>query len=173
MLKYFIMKLIDDEVFMPIRPVYSAKNYNPEDLPRPDGLRNPQLSDLPKTVGPSTTNPKVSTVFAQFLGIKAEGDELMKKIKKVESTLLSSDEEYKKSVGELADAFIDGLKGQPVSDLEPFEVYATKVRQDFYLKSNDFKERFINGYEVLKEQSTKDESAKMDQKNPPPGSITI
>lgn len=158
---------------MPIRPVHHVKYHSPEERPGPDGLRDPQLTDLPRTGGTPISNHKVSTLFAQFLGIKAEGEELMKKIKKVESKLMSSDEEYKKCVGELADAFIAELKEEHVSDLEPFEVYATKVRQDFYLKSKDFKERFVNGYEVLKDQSIKDEWAKTDQENPPPGAITL
>lgn len=160
---------------MPIGPINRARHFSMGEGPRSDGLRNPDVNDLPRVGGRpiSSVDSKIMTIYAQFLGIKSGGDEIMKKVKKVESALLASDQEYKKCVGELADAFLVDLKGDHSSDLEPFEVYAEKVRQDFYLKSKDFKERFINGFEVLQDQSIKDDWAKMDQKDPPPGAITL
>lgn len=93
------------------------------------------------------------------------------KVKKVETALFASEEEFEKAVGELADAFIADLKEKKTNDLEPFEAYATRVRQDLFLKCKDFRKRFLSGYEALQGPIQKDVWAKKEEDKLPPGTI--
>ncbi len=60
------------------------------------------------------------------------------------------------AVKELADVIEDSLKEDYHSDLEPFEVYAQKVRANIYKTMEEFQARFVNGYEILLKEIEKE-----------------
>lgn len=83
------------------------------------------------------------------------------------------DVEHAKALEELADAVVEDLKGGYQSDFEPFEAYAERVRADIHTSMGDFHKRFLQGYQVLLEELTKQYSSKDEEEKPPPGAMII
>jgi hypothetical protein len=136
--------------------------------PESPNLRDPSLEDLPRLIGHEVPH---TTFFIRTVLSKEIGENMKNKVKKVEATLFSSDEEFKKVVGELADAFIADLQEKNLSDLEPYEAYVTRVKRDLLDKCGNFRERFFRGYDALQGPLKKDEWAKKDEDKLPPGTI--
>lgn len=84
---------------------------------------------------------------------------------------------FEKTVNELADAVVEGLKDQHYSDLEPFDLYAQRVRSKIHDNAVTFRKRFARGYHILLEELAKMPPAKPQVKQdhnpdkPPPGAI--
>lgn len=76
---------------------------------------------------------------------------MKKKKPKVELALLPSPE-LERSIENLADVVIESLKSDAVSEFEPFEAYAQKIRLHIYDNIHEFQHRFVHGYEVLLEE---------------------
>lgn len=79
----------------------------------------------------------------------------MKKKTKVQLAL-SPNSELEQSIENLADAVVENLKGEHLSEYEPFEAYANKVRMHIYDNIHEFRHRFVRGYEVLLEEVGKE-----------------
>lgn len=56
---------------------------------------------------------------------------------------------FEHAIDELAQIFIDDAEQHYRSQLEPFDVYAQKVRNEFHHTLSDFRKRFAHGYKVL------------------------
>ena len=82
-----------------------------------------------------------------------------------------ADDLFDKSVDELADAVVDDHKGHHKSDVEPFEVYAQKVRSKIHLNAAIFRKRFSKGYHVLLEELSKQQPKASRKKDLPPDAI--
>ncbi len=63
--------------------------------------------------------------------------------------MVEEDPEFEDAVDAMAQLFIDGAEAQHRSQLEPFDVYSQKVRNEFHKTLSDFRNRFAHGYEVL------------------------
>lgn len=94
--------------------------------------------------------------------------------KKIPVSIAEADVEFKQSVDALTEVLIEELKGDYRTDLEPFDAYAQRVRAQVHANMQDFRDRFLEGYEVLLQelvsQQTKAESI---QDKPPPGTIIL
>jgi len=65
------------------------------------------------------------------------------------SPTLSRDEKLDDSIKEFADLVVESLKEGYRNDLEPFEVYAQKIRSHIHANAEEFRTRFSRGYHVL------------------------
>lgn len=65
-------------------------------------------------------------------------------------------EDYEKCIQELAEIVSEGLKDQHTTSLEPFDIYADRVRSKIHANMDTFKSRFVKGYEVLLEELNKE-----------------
>lgn len=84
------------------------------------------------------------------------------------------DVEFKEAIEELADAVVEELKEGYRSDLEPFEAYAQRMRQELHTNMEDFHDRFLKGYEVLiHELLERQEKSHEDEGEVPPGAIKL
>jgi len=66
---------------------------------------------------------------------------------------------FKKAVAELTEAIVEDLRDGYKSELDPFEIYEKRVRQQVFSNLHTFRERFMKGYRVMlneleKEQAT-------------------
>lgn len=59
------------------------------------------------------------------------------------------DEEIKKAIDQFADAYIDKMKENYHNPYEPFNVYAERLRAQIYHNADRFKQRLINGLQIL------------------------
>lgn len=78
---------------------------------------------------------------------------MKKKIKM--ATEEKSDSTFEKSVAEFAGAVVDSLEKGYKSDLEPFELYAQKVRARLQEDVKEFRQRFAKGYHALLDEISK------------------
>ena len=94
--------------------------------------------------------------------------------KKIPTSVAEADVEFKKSVDALTEVIIEDLKEEYHNDLEPFDAYAQRVRAQVHANMEDFRDRFLEGYEVLLQelvsQQVKSEPV---QDKPPPGTIIL
>lgn len=65
------------------------------------------------------------------------------------------DEEYHQATEELINVIIESLRDDYRSDVEPFEVYANKVRFSLIRNIKDFSNRFRRGHNLLLEELKK------------------
>lgn len=86
------------------------------------------------------------------------GDGTMKSSQKKDATV-ESEEDVEPAVKEFAETLIESLKENYDSKLEPFEVYAAKVRGHIYGNAKSFKKRFAKGYQIL--------LSELEKKSPP------
>lgn len=63
--------------------------------------------------------------------------------------------DYDKCIEELAQALAEGMRVQRTTSLEPFEVYAERVKAKILGDMNKFRTRFTKGYQVLLEELAK------------------
>lgn len=86
-----------------------------------------------------------------------------------------ADVDFEKSVDKLVEAIAEDVKEGYQSDLEPFEGYVQKVRAEVHSNMEEFRNRFLHGYEVLlKEISSQSaQESESNEKKPPPGSIKL
>lgn len=71
------------------------------------------------------------------------------------ANIAEADVKLRKSVDELTEAIVEDLRDRYNSDLEPFEVYANRVRQQVCENLQDFRDRFLQGYSVLLDELEK------------------
>jgi hypothetical protein len=76
--------------------------------------------------------------------------------------IAEADVKLRKSVDELTEAIVEDLRDRYHSDLEPFEIYANRVRQQVCDNLQDFRDRFLQGYSVLLDELEKEST---DQEN--------
>ena len=75
--------------------------------------------------------------------------------KKTKIKLEEADSDYDAAINELANIVVDNIHEEYRNDLEPFEVYAQKVRSQLHANIGEFRSRFVNGYRVLIEELRK------------------
>lgn len=83
-----------------------------------------------------------------------------KKTEKKSIKVAMEDIEFKKSVDDLANAITDDLEKSYQSDLEPLEAYVNKVRSQLHEDMDTFRNRFLNGYQILLEELEKEKKDK-------------
>lgn len=85
--------------------------------------------------------------------------------------IAQTDVDFEKSVDQLTDAILEDLKASYKSDLEPFEAYAARVRAQIHENMDDFRDRFLQGYEILIQEISKqyERSTPKDMQAPPDG----
>ena len=99
-------------------------------------------------------------------------EESMKDPKQKGKTLVADDAVHDdKAIEELADVVIESLREQYRSDLEPFELYAQKVRFKIHININEFRTGFFKGYHVLLEELHKEHVKSKAQREEPHGRI--
>lgn len=77
--------------------------------------------------------------------------------KETKTALLAKAEaELERSMEDLLDVIVDDLKEHYKSDLEPFDLYAQKVRSHLYSSIEEYHKRFVKGYSALLEQIKKE-----------------
>jgi len=64
------------------------------------------------------------------------------------------EEDLNGSVDEYVDAIMEGMEEGYQSDLEPFEAHVQRIRQEFHDNIGEFRDTFLEGYEVLMEELT-------------------
>ncbi|MBS4168881.1 hypothetical protein [Parachlamydia sp. AcF125] len=62
---------------------------------------------------------------------------------------------YEETLEEVADAVVDSLKEGYRNDLEPFELYAERIKSKIYSTMGNFRERLAKGYQVLLDEVKK------------------
>ncbi|CCB86963.1 MULTISPECIES: hypothetical protein [Parachlamydia] len=62
---------------------------------------------------------------------------------------------YEKTVEEVANAVADSMKDDYQNDLEPFELYAERIKAKIHSEMDDFRERLAKGYQVLLDEVKK------------------
>ncbi len=77
----------------------------------------------------------------------------------------AEDPQFDEAVDALAQIFIDDAEQQYRSQLEPFDLYAQKVRGQFHDTLSDFRKRFAHGYQVLIKQ-IRDQHQRQELKKP-------
>lgn len=60
-----------------------------------------------------------------------------------------SEEELCREIEELADIIIEGVREQRTESLEPFDVYAERIKGKLYVDADSARSNFIKGYQVL------------------------
>lgn len=78
------------------------------------------------------------------------------------------DDHFEKCIEEFAEVIVEDSKEQYRSDLEPFELYAARVKSKVHANMEEFRSRFAKGYHILLDELQK-ESKK--EEPPKPGSI--
>lgn len=61
-------------------------------------------------------------------------------------------EDYSKYIEELSQLIAEGMREQRTESLEPFEVYAERIKSKLYADPDQFRKRFIKGYQILLEE---------------------
>ncbi len=61
----------------------------------------------------------------------------------------SLDPDAEKELKDFADLLIDSMKQEYKNELEPFEVYAQKLRSQIHANVNEFQARIAHGYDIL------------------------
>lgn len=85
-----------------------------------------------------------------------------------------ADVEFKQSVDGLTDVILEDLKQDYHNDLEPFDAYAQRIRAQVHENMEDFRNRFLEGYEVLLQEIMSHQSKKdVTEEKPPPGTIIL
>ena len=82
-----------------------------------------------------------------------------------------ADKEFAKAIDGLTEAMVNDLEKDYHSELEPFEAYATRIRVQIHSNLEEFRDRFLKGYEVLLNELSHSykEDNKSDEKQPPSG----
>lgn len=81
---------------------------------------------------------------------------------------------FKKSIDELTEVIVENLREGYQSDLEPFEMYAHRIRRQVYENLEEFCDRFLQGYGVLLEELVNDYQEAEDRMGrPPPGVMKL
>lgn len=78
--------------------------------------------------------------------------------KKTKNLVENEDEVFERSIDELAEAIAEESRESYTNKLEPFEVYAERVRMKIHENFNQFRKRFSRGYRLLLEEIKKDHS---------------
>ena len=73
-------------------------------------------------------------------------------------TTAEADVEFQKSVKDLTEAIVEDLEAGYQSELEPFEAYANRIRHQVHENLEQFRDRFLQGYDVLIEEIRKQDS---------------
>lgn len=68
---------------------------------------------------------------------------------KQQSKVLTIDSAFEEALEKYIDLVIERKKGEYASPLEPFDVYAQKVRRELSDHFHNFREQFMSGYHVL------------------------
>lgn len=84
-----------------------------------------------------------------------------------------ADVEFKQSVDQLTNAIVEDLQENYHNDMEPFEAYAQRVRAQIHENMDDFRSRFLQGYEVILNELALQYSSKSDEQEPPPGALRL
>lgn len=94
---------------------------------------------------------------------------------KVSGSVAEADVEFTEAVDEFAEAIVEDLKEGYHSDLEPFEAYAQRVRAEIHSNMDDFRNRFLQGYEVLLNELSMQytKASESEEEQPPPGAIAL
>src|SRR5262245_41307983 len=86
----------------------------------------------------------------------------------------SADEEFSKSVDDIADILLKEEEVNYKQGLEPFDVYAQKVRKEIHASMEEFRNRFLKGYELLLNELSQQYTGSFAQKSDiPPGAIKL
>ena len=62
------------------------------------------------------------------------------------------DPEAEKGLEDFTDLMMESMKNEYKSELEPFEVYAQKLKSQIHATPHEFQARIIHGYDVLLQQ---------------------
>lgn len=85
-----------------------------------------------------------------------------------------ADVEFKQSVDDLTDVILEDMKNDYHNDLEPFDAYAQRIRAQVHENMEDFRNRFLEGYEVLLQEIITHQTKKeVTDEKPPPGTIIL
>lgn len=75
--------------------------------------------------------------------------------KKIKSSQVSEADEYSKYIEELAQSITEGMREQRLESLEPFEVYAERIKSKLFADPDQFHSRFVEGYQSLLDELSK------------------
>ena len=75
------------------------------------------------------------------------------------------DPQFDRAIDALAQVFIDDAEQHHRSELEPFDLYAQKIRNEFHSTLSDFRKRFAHGYQVL-QKKVQDQKLSGEMKKP-------
>lgn len=74
---------------------------------------------------------------------------------------------------ELVDELVSDLKEGDQSEMESFESYAQRVRQEIMEDMADFKDTFLSGYEVMLAELVKKFDSQKSEDEPPPDAVKL
>lgn len=84
------------------------------------------------------------------------------------------DAEFEKSIDEIADALLEGEEENYDSELEPFEAYANRMRTEIHENMEEFRDRFLKGYELLLKELAQQYTGMAEAEGRlPPGAIKL
>lgn len=84
------------------------------------------------------------------------------------------DTEYKKCIDELARAIVKNIQENTESDGDPVEEYTNRLRGHVYSDTEQFRSRFVHGYEALLNEIVREEAIKSGEDKPiPPGAVVL
>lgn len=66
-----------------------------------------------------------------------------------------TEKKHEEVIIDLADRVIESFQEEDKIDLEAFEDYAQRLRSSLHLNAEQFKNRFLKGYTVLRDESKK------------------
>lgn len=92
----------------------------------------------------------------------------MEESKKDEAVL-----ELDSQLEELVDELVSDLKEGDQSEMESFESYTYRVRQELMEDMVDFKDKFLSGYEVMLEELVKKFDASESEGEPPSDAMKL
>lgn len=83
-------------------------------------------------------------------------------------------DEFREAVDELVDGIVEDLEKEYHSELESFDAYAQRVREEVHADMAEFRHHFLKGYDVLIEELTQQyNGANTTEDKPPPGAIIL
>lgn len=68
---------------------------------------------------------------------------------KIKHKIPEAEPESDQAIDELVDMILENVHDEYHNDLEPFEIYAQKVRSQLHSNIVEFRSRFVKGYKVL------------------------
>jgi hypothetical protein len=131
----------------------------PKEQPKRGKIKQAVPFELPKTVAPAHKNKEIyQLALSQVAGIAQKLSlSQYQELGKIGALILKrgvvdptkNDPEVEEAIRAFADLYVDSLKKEYHNPLEPFEVYAARIRAEIQKNTHHYAERLEQGYRVL------------------------